>query len=226
MATPYVTTIRYEVDSTQDLAVAEYANQGKPALVIAAVQSQGRGRSGNVWWQAPRAVAASLAFGEETLAADDSLPLAVGIAIWGALVEEAGVEVGLKWPNDITVDDRKVGGILVERNEQRTVVGCGLNLWWPQPPETVGALFADDPGERIGERISRSWVDHLLATRAAWDRDAYKALCVTLGERVTWEPEGSGIARDIDATGGLVVETPAGEITLRSGTVRTVRPTD
>ena len=111
----------------------------------------------------------------------------------------------------------------MERNPQHTMVGCGLNLWWPEPPGGVGSIFTSDPGPEVGVWISQGWADELVANGAVWDRADYLAACSTVGQSITWDPDGLGRAIDIDADGGLVVKTVAGTETLRSGEVRTIR---
>lgn len=223
MATPYVTIIVDEVSSTQDLAEAKLQQSHDPVLIVANRQTAGRGRSGSKWWQAPRGVSASLAFAKDVLPVTDTFSLAVGLAVRAAVATVAGVDLSLKWPNDLEFSDRKVGGILVERDNERTVVGCGLNLWWPEPPVGVGAIFDYDPGPDVGAWISEGWAEELLASQGRWDRDEYKQVCSTLGQALTWDPDGLGQAVDIDLEGGLVVSTATGTATLRSGEVRTLR---
>ena len=223
MATPYVTILRNVVPSTQELAVEEMRARRRPALVVAQNQTAGRGRSGNEWWQAPRATAPSLAFPGDTFDVDETFPLAVGLAVHQAIAEVLTVQVVLKWPNDLEHLGKKIGGILVERDEQRIVVGCGLNLYWPDPPATAGALFADDPGPHVGEEVARLWATQILATAGFWDRDAYLEACSMLGTVVSWVPDGRGVVETVDDRGGLVVATAAGSVTLRSGEVRRVR---
>ena len=133
------------------------------------------------------------------------------------------LDVRLKWPNDVTVDAGKVGGILAQRNAGVTVVGCGLNLWWPKPPAGASGLFEHDPGPSVGLQISQRWAHSIVAGAQLWDRDAYKAACATLGDEVTWLPAGKGRAVDVDNDGALVVDTGRGLVSLRSGEVHTVR---
>ena len=225
MATPYVTISCDEVSSTQDRAAAELQRSGRPVLIVASRQTAGRGRSSNEWWQAPRAVSASLAFENGLIPVGETFSLAVGLAVRSALTIETNVDISLKWPNDLELAGDKIGGILVERDGMRTVVGCGLNLWWPDPPPGVAALATTDPGDAIGLLISEAWASALIATKGQWNRDAYRGACSTLGEDLTWEPDGRGRAVDVDDRGGLVVTTRSGEVTLRSGEVQTVRRT-
>ena len=223
MATPYVTIVRNVVGSTQDLAADELQHNDRPVLVVAARQTAGRGRSGNEWWHAPRAVAASLAFSAERFPIEDTFSLAVGQAVRAAIRAAVSVDVGLKWPNDLELAGSKVGGILVERDEHRVVVGCGLNLCWPEPPAGARGLLVVDPGDHIGQKISELWATAVLESAGAWDRVAYVEACSTLGEDITWVPAGRGTAVTVDDRGGLVVDTDNGRVVLRSGEVRAVR---
>lgn len=192
-----------------------------PVLVVSPRQTSGRGRTGHEWWTAPRGMYASLAFPHDALEVPGTFPLTAGMAARGAVGELASISLDLKWPNDLFAGELKVGGILVERDGGHVVAGCGLNLWWPDAPPGVGALFGRDPGDQIAVRLATRWADLLGEVR--WDRAAYRAACRTLGHEVTWEPSGRGVAVDISSDGGLVVETAAGRTTLRSGEVRTVR---
>jgi BirA family biotin operon repressor/biotin-[acetyl-CoA-carboxylase] ligase len=223
MATPYVTITLDEVESTQDVATKKLQSSALPVLIVASRQTGGRGRSGNVWWQAPRGVAASLAFSNDALVVDETFTLAVGLAVREAIAEVVEIDVALKWPNDIEVGGAKVGGILVERGGAHTVVGCGVNLWWPDPPVGATGLFPADPGPAVGTDLSRHWAAGLLSGAVVWDRERYIAACSTIGCQVTWDPSGSGTAIDIDRAGGLVVQTGRRAVTIRSGEVRTVR---
>lgn len=218
MATPYL-QFRFEmVPSTQDLAKERF--NGLPVLVQATSQKEGRGRSGSTWLNADRALAASLAI---TVQTSDRRPfsLMAGIAVTRA-VEEAT----LKWPNDVLVGGSKAGGILVERAGNMVVIGLGLNLWWPHPPEGATALYDSDPGAERHAEIGGLWAAELmrLLDGEGWPLDEYESKSATLGEKVTWETDGSGKAVEVAADGGLVVELAGGlRKTLYSGAVRHLR---
>lgn len=224
MATPYSVTVHEHVGSTQDLARSSLASDGGPVVVIAHRQDAGRGRSGSSWETAPRAVAVSVAMTEDAISFDPSVvSLVAGVAARRVL----GTTVGLKWPNDVMMGDRKLGGILVEAGDAVVVVGLGLNLHWPTPPEGVAALRSEDPGDELGPDLARSWAEELLdiVDHSEWPRAEYAASCLTLGRDVVWEPDGEGRAIDVAPDGSLVVVDRAGvEHRLRSGTIRHLRP--
>ncbi len=102
------------------------------ALCLAENQSAGRGRQGRQWVsQATGNIYCSYCYCFDELPQDFSLTtLVVGVAICDAL-EEIGLQGhGLKWPNDIYIKNKKLGGILVETAGmlQQVVIGIGLNI--------------------------------------------------------------------------------------------------
>ena len=152
------------------------------------------------------------------------MPLVSALAAADAL----GPTVRLKWPNDLLVDEAKVGGLLVESDGDVVVAGFGANLYWREPVEGATGLLGVDPGRDAADLIAEQWatgiLDRLAAGPRNWGRSAYLQRCTTLGRDITWEPDGSGTAVDVAVDGGLVVETATGRVTLRSGEVRVVRP--
>jgi BirA family biotin operon repressor/biotin-[acetyl-CoA-carboxylase] ligase len=222
MATPYSLQVREEVTSTQDLAAAAF--NGSPVLVAAARQTEGRGRSLKDWLSAPRAMAASLAFAPAwPLAHWPSIPLVAGLAA----AEILGGDVFLKWPNDLLMGESKVGGVLVEASSSEVVVGCGINLWWPDPPHGAVGLVAEDPGSDRFILVAKAWAERFLErmerSPGDWGRAEYLARCVTIGKEITWEPGGIGTAVDVDEEGALVVDIAGGRTRLLAGEVRHIR---
>lgn len=151
------------------------------------------------------------------------IPLVAAVAAHRVL----GPGLGLKWPNDVTMGEVKVAGILVESSDEIVVVGMGLNLCWPRPPAGAGALFAEDPGPERGPVLAEAWAEELIdlvALRPSfWPHDEYEKACVTIGRRVSWEPAGEGRAVGVDPDGALVVDTADGMQHLTAGAVRHVR---
>jgi BirA family biotin operon repressor/biotin-[acetyl-CoA-carboxylase] ligase len=228
MDTPYVIHRIDEVASTQDEARRRHA-EGEATVVLAGRQVAGRGRTGNEWIHAPRASAASVAiapFWPES--AFGLVPLLAGMAARHAIRDELGATIDLKWPNDLMVAGSKVGGVLVEAADGVIVAGCGINLWWPDPPSGMGGVVQRDPGAEAASRLAETWAVRFIRSidggPSSWDRNAYTAACETVGLDLEWDPAGRGRAVGVAADGGLIVATASGQKTLRSGTVRTVRP--
>jgi BirA family transcriptional regulator, biotin operon repressor / biotin---[acetyl-CoA-carboxylase] ligase len=207
-------------DSTNERA-KELAAAGAPhgTLVTADEQSSGRGRQGRTW-TAPARSAVLMSLVTRRLA--PTLPLAAAVAICEALP----VRCEIKWPNDIWLERRKLAGILVEGRPQEgwAVLGIGLNVttedFPPELAETATSLRLAGT-EATTESVLADLVASLdewleapdEAVLAAWsERDALR------GERVSWA-RGEGTAAGIDASGGLIVETPTGRVTLGAGEV-------
>jgi len=194
------------VTSTQD-AARELAIG---SVVVADHQTAGRGRLSHRW-EAPPGTALLVSF---VLAPDPLLSLAAGVAA----AEACGNGVRLKWPNDLLLDGRKVGGILVEASPSKAVCGIGINLTWA--PD--GAARLGEPRDQLLGRLQSTlerWTaappGQVIARSRELSDTIGKRVRVVLGDRVV-----EGIARDIDDTGNLVVDgeaVSAGSLTVLSG---------
>jgi BirA family biotin operon repressor/biotin-[acetyl-CoA-carboxylase] ligase len=161
------------------------------------------------------------------LAARDALGAAFGSELSD---DRRRLRIGLKWPNDLMMGERKVGGILSEADDDRLVVGLGVNLFWPgsEAPEGVAGVLDSDPGDGPIQRLAAAFAEALLARSQRqpddWGRDEYRECSVTIGRWVRWEPAGSGRALDIGPRGELVVSTAEGRVMVDSGEVWHLRP--
>lgn len=146
------------IDSTNTELLNQAASGAVSGTCLAAeLQTAGRGRRGRVWQSA---LGASLTFSllwrfESGAASLGGLSLAVGLAVANAL-RALGIDAELKWPNDIVVDDQKLGGILIETQGDMlgptvAVIGIGLNVRLPesirlaidQPVTDIATVSAD-----------------------------------------------------------------------------------
>lgn len=189
-----MTDVRWfaEVDSTNRVATSMAA----PGLVVVADhQTAGRGRFDRGWEAPPgSSLLVSVVIG-------DPLPtVAVALAAAAACEDVAAVALGLKWPNDLLVGERKLGGILGERAgaDGHQVVGLGVNVNWAGVAPPAGGIALD---EVVGHPVDRlallSAFLRRLADPPADVLDAYRRRCATLGRRVSVE------------IGGEVVESTA-----------------
>jgi BirA family transcriptional regulator, biotin operon repressor / biotin---[acetyl-CoA-carboxylase] ligase len=231
------------VASTNDWLKA-MAREGAAAwtAVRADRQSSGRGRGGHAWISQPGDLFVSVILPPPGNGPLTLLPLLAGVAVAEA-ARGRGVPAQLKWPNDVLVGDRKLGGILVETTTEgqgtpTIVAGIGLNLaldpdGLAEPLRSsvtsVRALGVPPPApdEAAAEVLARLFVwYHAFATggdeklRAAW-----RALAVDWwGRTVQAGAAVRGIVRDIDARGALILETEGGRrIAVMSGEVREIR---
>jgi len=117
--------------STSDRAAAMRRRGGlfAPAVVVSSRQTAGRGRGDNRWWSDGRCLTATFVFPAEEHLASHQVALAAGLAVRHAAAELCpGCRVGLKWPNDVLYEGRKLSGLLCERVEGADLIGVGLNV--------------------------------------------------------------------------------------------------
>lgn len=100
-----------------------------PFLILADVQTAGRGQFHRPWISETGNLTCTLCALSYQDQPDSLLPLAVGLGVCEALENVVhNIQVKLKWPNDLLIGERKVGGILIEQNSGRLVIGIGLNV--------------------------------------------------------------------------------------------------
>jgi BirA family transcriptional regulator, biotin operon repressor / biotin---[acetyl-CoA-carboxylase] ligase len=240
-------------DSTNDRA-RELAAAGAPhgTVVTAAEQRAGHGRQGRTWTAPAGKALLYSAIVRPLEERHMMLPLAVPLAVCEAAEElEPGIECGLKWPNDVLVNGRKLSGVLIEARPQDgwAVIGVGLNLsiapeeFPPELRDRATSLFPG--GRRARERGSaghspssagpplpgpptaaKALNDRLAEWLAAQPEEilaAWRARDALRGKEVAWEG-GSGVADGVDDRGYLVVVTPAGDrLALGAGEVHLTR---
>lgn len=232
--------------STNDW-VLERAREGAPAglVALADYQSAGRGRMGRRW-EAPPGCSLLVSVLLRPVAPRANLfpcTAAVALAVSDACGAVAGVEPGVKWPNDLVLgpDLAKVAGILAESDagapggpsgSVAVVVGVGCNLEWEGPPGAGGtslAAHATRPVRR--DALLGAMLDRLVARACALDTDGgrratvaeLRGRCVTLGRQVRVETAGAGtvfgLATALEDDGRLVVSTATGDVTVAAGDV-------
>lgn len=223
------------VDSTStDLFERIGEGAGAGSLVVAHLQTGGRGRQGRFWHcGGPGNVCASLAV---KLEGDPALnlplvPLAAGIAAAEAVRSSCAAEPRLKWPNDLMMNGRKLGGILCEVRDLSckpviAVVGLGLNVGpviFPRELEGVGVDLASvlPPGQVPGAAsLIAAWTQGLEDRIRRLERegsgrggivDDWKRLGEPFGRRVR-VGELEGVTRGLCDDGRLMLETDDGEL--------------
>lgn len=233
-----------------ELVERPYPAQGRSEVLLAEFQTAGRGRRGRSWLAPPGgAVCLSLSWTFPEVPRDaGSLSLAVGVSVLRALVALNVPDVRLKWPNDVLIGDRKLGGILIELRAEAAgpacvVVGIGLNVALGSALiETIAAtgLQAVDLVGVTGGPVSRNalaggLIENSVRGLLEFEQEGLKPfveewqgadalrgrpLAVSAGNETV-----RGLGRGIDLSGALLVETPQGLQKFLSGEV-TVRPAE
>ena len=235
-----------ETDSTNARVLAADRPVGELVICLAEYQSAGRGRRGRRWLAPPGAAICLSVGGRLPAAPSDyaSLPTAVGVACAAAL-ESFGVPgIGLKWPNDLLRGAGKLGGILIElRGEAQgpatVAVGIGLNVRLGEPTRAAVTAAGGVPPADLADLADEGGVDRnaLAATLAAAIAGCLARAPAGLGPDVLegWRrrdvlrdrrvrvldagPGQAGIARGLDATGALLLDTEGGPRRITAGEV-------
>ncbi|MFA5316796.1 MAG: biotin--[acetyl-CoA-carboxylase] ligase [Dehalococcoidales bacterium] len=229
------------VASTMELALEE-AREGasEGSVVIAGEQTSGKGRRNRVWLSPPGSISLSL-----VLRPQDSnlagLVMVAALAVASAIEKVTGLRPGIKWPNDVLINRRKVCGILIETKVGRgssnyAVVGIGINVNLRLADYPDIAPLATSLSDELGGAVSR--LDLLCRLLEEFERlylaasagnsvfDQWRARLVTLGKRVTASCEGTrleGMAESVAPDGSLMLRHSdgtlsrivAGDVSLR-----------
>ena len=195
--------------NTQEFALSELSSE--PILVISYSQEKGKGTSNRTWLNADQSLACSLAVKQEDIKLKHTLiPLLSGY-LFTEILEDTNLS--LKWPNDIVLNNLKVGGVLVEKSENSICIGMGINYFWEKPEiPGAGSIFAKKQEDALINLHAEKWASDVLfsLTNKNFDLGRYKKKVQTLGKIVEY-PEGRGWAEDINEDGSLKVKSTDGE---------------
>ena len=232
--------VAWSLDSTNSELLRRDTPARGAAVLLAERQTGGRGRRGRAW-SSPLAAHLYLSVARQYsggLARLGGLSLAAGVAVAQALHHAGHAQVQLKWPNDLVVEDRKLGGLLVEGSGEhagpvRAVVGLGLNVRMPDAAASgidqpwidlagVGAsaarnLLAAAVLGRLLPALDRFDAEGLAPFQQPYqelDALSGRGVAVQLGEQAQ-----SGKALGIAADGALRVEIEGVERLFHSGEV-------
>jgi len=230
-----------QIDSTNSEALRLLQqDNSKKYVVIAGSQSLGRGRN-RKYWHSPAADNIYLSLG---LKIDDSKQLALSlssaIAVIDAinpLLNKSSLEFGLKWPNDIYLDGKKIGGILIETNSNNLcVIGLGLNINMQNKDENNSKITQNWTSLSASlkqiynlDKLSSKIISSLIEIINIHQNQGFTALKERWIQYHLWrnlpvktinnQQETHGIARGITENGCLILETPKGIQTLLSGEI-------
>ena len=230
-----------QTESTNLLAL-EMGKQGAAAgtVVVAETQTRGRGRLQREWFSPPgTGLYFSMLLRPQLDPIDlPKITLVAGVAICQALEQVCQLSPGIKWPNDLLVEGKKIGGILCETgpvtgtNDSRgilVILGVGLNITTPESvfPEQVRgkatSLLAATGREFDKDTILNAVLDRIDAAMARLEAGGFSTVLeqwrtrdVLLGKTLSWlNPAGlvvTGRALGIDGSGQYHVRDTRGRV--------------
>ncbi|OGX24060.1 MAG: biotin--[acetyl-CoA-carboxylase] ligase [Omnitrophica WOR_2 bacterium RIFCSPHIGHO2_02_FULL_45_21] len=214
--------------STNDLAFM-YALQGEKegAVFWARAQTKGRGRQGRCWVShKDKGIYFSIILKPDILVSDaPKITLLAALSICKALRKSSDGEFLLKWPNDIVIDDKKIGGILTEMNEKRgkirfLIVGIGVNTNFKRselPTKEAASLRILLEKEIDNEHILGLCLQEIDSHYAQFKKDGFsqiideaRHLSSLWGKQVRINDSLEGVAVDFDEEGALLIRQANG----------------
>lgn len=232
------------LNSTSDLAaeILAHANLSLPLLVLAEEQTAGRGRGGNSWWSTGGAITMSLVIDINCVASSvdvlSFLSLMTGLAVCRVADERLNEPLaGIKWPNDVLINRRKLAGILVENpivGSGRLVIGIGVNVnnsfaVAPTELQTIATSLFDLTGRSFDmtdcvisilrqiELVTQTARDDLLSEFASRDVLKGNRVSVDSGRQAV-----SGVCNGIDRSGALLLIDGDQMRPIRSGVIQSI----
>lgn len=227
--------------STNDQA-RMLAEQGaeEGSLIIAETQNTGKGRMGRAFFSPEGCgIWMSLILKPEIPPMDASMVTLVGAMAVQEMMQDYGITSGIKWPNDIVIDGRKVTGILTEMSAgpdriNSIVIGIGINAnmkFFPEELEKTAISMSMVTGENyhraeiiacVMEHFEKNYREFLKTGDLRFLKERYNAGLIHKDKEIdvheirrVWR----GISRGINDIGELIVSSDEGDVIVRSGEV-------
>ncbi len=217
-----------EIDSTNDEA-KRIIVQNDFHVIIAERQTKGRGRLGKKW-SSPNSGNIYMTICTENDHSNSPLSLVTGLICKRAINKISNkLLVSLKWPNDILVKDKKIGGILVEKEIQkeitRTIIGIGININIKKQESWWGDLSNYNLETKRNELINQILLEFISMSKNMnpnW-MDEWRDSCIHMNKQIKIEVGNSSkkeaFFKDIDENGNAIIETDEGKKVMSSGEI-------
>lgn len=233
------------VDSTNAEArrLAEKGPEETPegTLIWAAEQTAGRGRRGRTWHSPKGNFYCSIVLWPDVPLKDAAqFGFVASLAVFDTIgsLAQPGTEAHTKWPNDVLISGRKVAGILLEAQGAASpdaepdfvIVGVGVNLVdYPEDVEFPATAMAEEGTHVLAPEFLDVFAKHFLAWTRMWVDEGFPRVrknwlwrCDQVGKNVEVRLANetlTGVFKDLDDTGALVLDTPDGPRTITAGDV-------
>lgn len=223
------------IRSTNDMAKDIAGNVQNGTVIIAEEQTSGRGRLGRTWISPKGCGIWMSIILKPNLKPQDAVKLTqvAAVSVVSSIIEVANMDAGIKWPNDIIINGKKVCGILTEMNSEidkinYVVIGIGLNANCSEFPDDLKdkatSLYLERGAKIDRKLLTAGILNHFEKYYNKYLEEGFgfiRTLCieksVTIGKQirvVSTDGELTGQAVDIDSDGNLIVKTPIGENTV------------
>lgn len=226
------------IDSTNSEAKRLIQSGGisLPAAIIANRQTAGRGRLGRSFYSPPASGIYMSIVMDFPQRQEDGVLITVrtSVAAAEAIQEITGIEVGIKWVNDLYINDKKICGILTEsalyEEKRYVIIGIGINITTDDFPDELAKIAGSlGPAARgCNAALTDAVIRHVLRISEGGARyiEEYKKRSIVIGKMVSYRYNGvqyegrvTGIAEDgallIDLGGGKTDLLRSGEISLK-----------
>lgn len=211
-----------EIDSTNEYAKRILRDAREGAVVYAEVQTEGRGRMGRKWFSPEGGIYMSvILFPDKPLL----IPVLTGVAIC-EVFNAYDILLGIKWPNDLLLNEKKVAGILIEIIDNAVIIGMGINLNIAEFPDelknTATSIFLETKKrfdkmmiyndicrelERAYDLLKKNNVNEILQRWRNYTVMFGKTVSIETADRVI-----TGRVIDIGGNGALILSLPDGKI--------------
>ena len=223
------------VDSTNTFMIKNASMLASGDVVIAEIQSEGRGSRGGKWHSGlGKQLTLSVCYIFDSFEKLQGLSVGIGVAT-AISIERFGFEnILLKWPNDVYMDTLKVGGILIEtvpyKDKVKAIIGVGLNVYdddFGELTRGYGAMYSKQPDNFKRNDLAAALINNIKRTCEDFNKgskrmifESFKARDEMLGKMIQVDNvQGSfvGRAAGIDNTGALLLAQDDKKISIRSG---------
>lgn len=221
------------VDSTNDIAL-QMAQNGEPegTIITAGQQLKGRGRRGRAWFDKPnQSVLMSIIVKPDIPPTRlHELSFIASLSAAQCLKVECGLDISLKWPNDVYIGNKKLGGILIEAipaaNPSIAIIGMGINVNQRTfPPELSGiatSVVMEHGFNPNTEELTQSLAKAILSNYEAYLLHGFEEILSRwskymwgIGRQARITTEGQvlqGVISGVDSSGALLLEDPFGNV--------------
>ena len=225
----------YDQSPSTNILAKNLMDQGKDrVLIISKCQENGKGRQGKSFHSPKGGLYFSFAYRpDKGLESNALLTIAIGLALVETFKDLYGLDIGIKWVNDLIYKDKKVAGILTEASLSLEdmaldylVLGSGLNIYkkeaYPDNLEKIAGPIFEKENENFNSNVLiGKTIERFFAIKNDKDLiERYKAVCTSLGKILTIN-EGKntykGRALDIDKDGRLIMEIENDQLITLSG---------